>query len=440
MSGESPNDAVGVDAVRAPLLSRRRLLQTAALAGLSVGVAGCATDTNSAKHLSLWMWKNSASPDLLAPLAQGIPGAEPATLVPNVIGGDFKSKLLITLAGRSHVPDLTFINSDIATYFPNADQFVDLYTLGAKDLQKDFLPFKWNFGVTPGGKMIGFPMDTGPTGTFFRHDLLAKAGLPHEPSTVAAEIDTWAKYIEFGKQVKSAVDGGVMTPTLSAIYTQVMSQSPKQYVDAQGHPIYSEAHVQNAWDIAVKAFEAGISGNAQQSTDQTALLASGKQVAQVNAVWWVNGGVEQLAPNTKGKWNVCAAPASPGNYGGSFVAISKYCKNPEAAWKFITFLENKDNEVRNLSEMFLFPSRFDALADPATAKPYPFFGGQPILEVFAASAKGVPITYNSPYDSLVNTPITNELINVEATGKNPTQAWNDAMRSAKRELGRIGVV
>jgi len=420
-------------------MSRRRLLQAAAMAGLSVGLAGCGTDTNSANDLSLWLWKNSCSPDLLAPLAKGIPDAGGATLTPNVIGGDFKSKLLITLAGRTHVPDLTFINSDIATYFPNANQFVDLYSLGAKDLQKDFLPFKWNFGVNPAGRMVGFPMDTGPTATFFRNDLLDKAGLPHEPDTVAKEIGSWADFITFGAEIKKAVKGSVVTPTLSALFIQVMAQSPKQYVDPSGHPIYSEAHVQNAWDICIKAFQAGVSGNAQQSTDQTALLSNGKQVAQVNAVWWVVAGPEQLAPGTKGNWRICPAPAGPGNYGGSFVAISKYCKNPEAAWKFISFLENRDNEVTNLSEMFLFPSRYDALADKAIAKPYDFFGGQAILEVFSEAAKGVPITYNSPYDSLVSTPISDELVNVEATGKNPNQAWKDAMASARRELGRIGI-
>jgi len=439
VSEPSGGSAVSAHTIVSPLLSRRRLLQAAALAGLSVGAVGCGTDTNNAKGLSLWLWKNSCSPEMLAPLSKGIPEAGGATLTPNVIGGDFRSKLLITLAGRTHVPDLTFINSDIATYFPNASQFVDLYTLGAKDTQKDFLPFKWNFGVNPAGRMVGFPMDTGPTATFFRNDLLAKAGLPHEPDTVAKETGSWADFIAFGTEIKKAVKGSVVTPTLSAMFIQVMAQSPKQYVDAAGHPIYTEAHVQNAWDICIKAFEAGISGNAQQSTDQTALLSNGKQVAQVNAVWWVVAGPEQLAPGTKGNWRICPAPAGPGNYGGSFVAISKYCKNPEAAWKFITFLENKDNEVANLSQMFLFPSRYDALADKAISKPYDFFGGQPILEVFADAAKGVPLSYYSPYDSLVSTPIQDELVNVEATGKSPSQAWKDAMASAKRELGRIGV-
>jgi cellobiose transport system substrate-binding protein len=424
-------------------LSRRALLGALGALGVAVspGVLGaCGAQTNFTDRLTLWMWLNSCSPDLLASIANGIPGTNGVKFRPDVIGGDFKSKLLTTLAGRSHVPDLTFINADIATYFPNANQFVDLYTMGARKHQKEFLPFKWNFGVTPGGQMIGYPMDTGPTALFYRRDIFDKAGLPTEPHAVAAAVPTWDKYLELGQELRKVGKGIAITPTISALYTQVMAQSAKQYVTPDGQPIYAQDHVRRAWDLAVKAHQMKVSNNAQQSTDQTAALSNGKTAAQVNAVWWVVAGPEQLAPNTKGNWQVCPAPGGAGNYGGSFVSITKYCKNPEAAWKFIEWLENEKNEVRNLSEMFLFPSRYDALASDAISKPYKFFGGQPILEQFAAAAKKVPLIYYSPYDSIISTPINDELTNVEATGKNPDRAWKDAMSQIKRELGRVGVV
>lgn len=423
------------------LMPRRRFLAAAALAGLSVGgLSSCATDTNDPDALSLWLWKNSSDPDILAKAASGIEGTNGVTLESNTIGGEFKSKLLTTLAGRSHVPDLTFINSDIASYFPNADQFVDLYSLGAKDQQADFLEFKWNFGVTPDGRMIGFPMDTGPTVLFFRHDLLDKAGLPSDPDSVRDVTTTWEDFLAFGSELAKAVDGAAITPTIAALYTQVMAQSPKQYLEVSGAPIYDQEHVQRAFEYAVRAHELGVSANAQTTTDQTALLGNGQQVCQTHAVWWVVAGPEQLAPKTKGNWRVCPAPGGPGNFGGSFVGITKYCKNPEAAYKFITWLENEENEITNLAKMFLFPSRLDVLESDAISKPYEFFGDQKILEVFAESAKGVPTTYLSPYDALVSGPIIDELTNVEAAGKNPTDAWSDAMKQVKRELGRAGAL
>lgn len=61
--------------------------------------------------------------------------------------------------------------------------------------------------MNPAGRMVGFPMDTGPTATFFRNDLLEKAGLPHDPDTVAKVIGSWADFIAFGAEIKKAVKG-----------------------------------------------------------------------------------------------------------------------------------------------------------------------------------------------------------------------------------------
>jgi len=131
----------------------------AALAGLAgCGVFG--SPKNSSKKLTLWYWDRSINDDFLAAAPKHVTGLQ---LEPNKIGLSFRTKLLTTLAGHSYAPDITNINSDIATYFPDDSAFVDLYTLGARDLKDQYLDWKWELGVTPSGKMIGFPIDTGPT-------------------------------------------------------------------------------------------------------------------------------------------------------------------------------------------------------------------------------------------------------------------------------------
>ena len=78
--------------------------------------------------------------------------------------------------------------------------------------------------------------------------------------------------------------------------------------------------------------------------------------------------------------------------------------------------------------------------DQTLAAPDPFFGGQQIVDVFAESAKKYPGAYFSPYDTIIDTPISSELVNVEASGKNPDQAWADAQRQVERELTRAGAI
>ena len=80
------------------------------------------------------------------------------------------------------MPDITGIKGeDIASFLPNADRFLDLNTLGADKIASQYLDWKLKQGQTQDGKLIGFPIDIGPTALFYREDLFAKAGLPSDP-------------------------------------------------------------------------------------------------------------------------------------------------------------------------------------------------------------------------------------------------------------------
>src|SRR5882757_8028994 len=135
-------------------VSRRRFLAlSAGGAAAAAGLSGCGSRSSlgAADELSMWCWTGSVNDSLIAIAEKGIPGAT-KKLAMTRIGGDYKTKVLTSLAGKSLVPDIIGINDDVATYFPNADQFHDLNELGAKDLAKDFLPWKWKWGITPDNK------------------------------------------------------------------------------------------------------------------------------------------------------------------------------------------------------------------------------------------------------------------------------------------------
>ena len=59
-------------------------------------------------------------------------------------------------------------NDWVAELFTSSDRFYDLYELGAKNIEPDFLDWKWKLGVTPEGTMIALPIDTGPTALYYR--------------------------------------------------------------------------------------------------------------------------------------------------------------------------------------------------------------------------------------------------------------------------------
>jgi len=421
-------------------LDRRRFL--AALGGLGIGltVAGCGSPaTTDPGSLTLWYKNGGMSDAVLAEAAQRFAGDrfDPAAV------SDVRPKLLTSLAGRAYTPDMAMLNDDIALYFRNSDRFVDLNTLGAAALRDQYLPWKWQAGSTPDGKLLGFPIDTGPSALYYRKDLFEQAGLPHEPDDVAAAVPTWEDYFALGRQLLKALPGRYLIADAKTVYTYSLAQEPQKYLDRQGRFIGDQEHVRRAWDRAVSAVQqkltAGFFDNAKQSSDRQSAWNSGTEVSFVGASW-MYGSLTEAAAGTAGKWRVCRSPGGPGNQGGSFVGITSVCPAPERAYEIVTWLLSPANQARHYADKGLFPSAPAAYTDPVARRADPFFGGQVVADVFAESARGVKPAYFSAYDVTISDTITDELVNVESAGKDPETAWRDARAAVDQLLQRAGVL
>ncbi len=421
------------------MATRRLLLRSALAGGLAGGVgltaAGCGSSTPSSV-LPLWYWNGSISPKVLADAGRRLTGG--LSLQPSAIGGDYKTKFLTTLAGRAAVPSIAGMNSDVATYFPDGEEFVDLRELGAGELESQYLPWKWKQGVAADGRMIAFPMDTGPTALYFRTDLLAKAGLPSRPDEVAASIGSWDDFLRGCRQLKAKIPGCLPVDSLWYLFQMVLCAAKTHYMDENDHYIGDGATARRAWDIAVQAKKDGLTAATPSlTTDWYALVSAGRLPWFVGAVWMLNY-LGPGAPKTKGSWRVCAAPGGAGNNGGSFLAITKYCKHPKEAFELVTWMQNADNQVRAFHDVNLFPSTPASYTDPALHSANAFFGGQDTIDVFSAAAKQVPVSYLSPYDTIIQGIFQLELTNVES-GKDPERAWRDVQDEVHRELEHRGV-
>jgi cellobiose transport system substrate-binding protein len=422
-------------------LSRRGFLQAAALtaaaSGLTVACGGGSGSggTKNGKSLTMWYWGGALSDKVVAE-AKAHFGSQ-VKLTAASIGGDFKQKLTTTLAAGSSVPDITGIKGeDIASFLPNAGRFLDLNDLGFKKVSSQYLDWKTKLAQTEDGKQIGFPIDIGPTALFYRADLFRKAGLPTDPDKVAAEAGTWDDYFALGSELKKAVPGTYLINNMGSVFNIAVGQGTKRFIDENNHFIGDQDHIRAAWTTAIRPHTLGIDA---RINDQTWNAAIGKNLGTELGAAWHALDIEQAAPGTKGKWRVCATPGGPANQGGSYLALPKQCRNPEEAFKIISWILSPANNARGFTDAAIFPASPASYATPAMTGADAFFGGQKIIDVFGPAAKAIPVSYEAPADAAVMAPYFTELTNIEAKGKKPDAAWKDAVSQAKQIARRQGV-
>ena len=112
--------------------------------------------------------------------------------------------LFTALSAGSGAPDITMLEIDQLDRFKAAqDRFENLYDLGAKDIEDEYLDWKWKTGENESGDfLIGLPTDIGPKALYYRVDLFEEAGLPTDPDEVAALINSPEAFEEAGLKVK----------------------------------------------------------------------------------------------------------------------------------------------------------------------------------------------------------------------------------------------
>lgn len=423
------------------MLMKKKVLTLCSIFVLLLSLSGCgASGSGNGKgkvNLTLWYWNRSISDKVIADVNKQFPNIH---LTAQKIGGDFKAKLKTTLAAGSGGPDIVGLNSWVGELFPDKNVFVNLYDLGAGDVEDQYLKWKWQQGVTADGYMIGFPMDTGPTALFYRADYFKKAGLPTDPAEVSKMLDTWDKYFAAGKKIQTAMAGTkkvYLTDNISDVFKQIMAQGKTLYFNKNDQFIGDQsAQVNKAWKLAVEAQKDGLLAHIDNWTAEwNAAMNNGNIASFVGAVW-MKAVISDAAPDTAGEWRVARAPGGDGNNGGSFLGILKQSKHPKEAFEVIRYLQNAQNQLRGYDDLALFPSIPSDYSSPKMTQPEKFYGGEVTGKIFATSAKNVKVAYFGPYYSLVEGIFTDQLTSVARQGKDPAKAWHDALHNIHRELSQ----
>ncbi|MFD6637994.1 ABC transporter substrate-binding protein [Micromonospora chalcea] len=412
----------------------RSTLAIIATAALLLGGCGGSDGESDSKTFEFWSFANinqkadvdvytKAHPDVRIKLTEVGSTTETA------------QALTAALAGGK-VPDLVLIQADdLPKFMQSPDNFVDLTTLGANDIKGNYLDWVMAQSTTRDGKIIGVPTDVGGLAVAYRTDLFKAAGLPTDREEVSKLWPTWDEFINVGKTYVQKTGKPFVDNTPTSVFFQAVNQGSQRYYSADRKLDYDNEQVKAAFDVTLKAFDAGISAKQGSfSSGWTAAMKKG-DYAVVCSPSWMLSQMKTNAPETNGKWDIATIPGGSGNWGGSFLAIPKRAKNAKAAWNYISEMQSPKGQLDHFLLQGSLPTTPSVYTDPQlVGKTDPFFSNAPIGKIYTQSVLGIKPFYFGPQDGPIGTEFLNTLTSVEQGKVSPAKAWDTALTNVKNAV------
>lgn len=311
---------------------------------------------------------------------------------PNGNSGTYQNFFNQLKAGNA--PDLGQIEYDALPNFRVQNGLMDLGAckdvMAAKD---EFVDWTWG-QVSLGEKdsVYAVPQDSGPMAMFYRADLFKEHGI--------AIPTTWAEYKEAAKKVRAT--GAYITNFSQGDINQFAGfvwQAGGSWFKNDGTnwtvdlTDAASKQVAEYWQDLIK--EDLVSTVPAWTTEWDNAYNSGAAWTWNSAVWGANS-IASGAPDTAGKWAVAEAPqwksgdAAAGNWGGSSTAVFTGSKHPYEAAKFALWLNTSEEALTMLNTSAnIYPATKAGLELPVLKKGVPFYGDQPIYDVFAKASSEV---------------------------------------------------
>jgi cellobiose transport system substrate-binding protein len=355
---------------------------------------------------------------------------------------DYKPRLQQWIATNSGAGDVVALEEGILpVYMQQPGKFLNLFDYGGRDLQNNYLPWKWQMGVTPDGKqLVGLGSDIGPLAMCYRKDLFEEAGLPTERDEVSKLWPTWDAFYTTGQRFQREVPDTKWLDGPTAIFRATVLQNAgagpgHSFFDRNNNLVFgTNPAVKQAFDTSLKFAQAKMTADMSIFTPpwQTALKRD--TFATLPCPSWMLGGIEEFSADYgKGKWDVAATPGGGGYWGGSHLAVPKQTDHPREAAELAKFLSSPQGQVGAYKDKNTFPSSPQAAKDPAVAgATSEYFSNAPVGKLFGDLAAQVKPVYLGPKHEDVRAAVENILIAV-GQGKTPAgQAWTQAVDAAEK--------
>lgn len=333
-------------------------------------------------------------------------------------------KIVVAFASGT-TPDVLELGSDWVPEFSSQDVLLDV-TEKAEKIQNDFL--MWEPAIYE-GKIYGFPWVLDTRVLFYNKDLMEKVGLdPEKPPLTWDELLSYCKKINHLKP--QAYGFGANSAERHRLYKKFLP-----FFWGNGGEILSEDRKSSEVNSAAgkEALEFYKKLTEQGTIDNQRMLDEGFKQGKIGFLisgGWLLNDIQKNLQNLN--FGVCLIPKpEKGNFssfaGGEFLVISKRCKNPDAALKFVQYLIRKDISLK------LCKSIGSAIPSAKGSELDPYYQNNKNLLVFQEQLKYAQTSPANPKWVYIEEIIEKAVERVMYDKKTPSQALDEA----KMEIDKI---
>lgn len=402
----------------------KKLLSTIMIGAMVTTLVSCGSGSNSkgedSSNDKIVVWSLAEDLNTFADYyEEKNPGKEVEVTV--IAPADYPTKLTTALRGKASIPDVIVGEPQMLPNFFEAGFFEDLTQdpYNADDYKDKMVDYVYKAGSDEDGVLRALTYQITPGGITYRRDIAKEVWGSDDPEFIAEKFKDVQTIVETGKELKEK--GYRIFSDTGSLRWFVYGNDAEPWVK-DNKLMMTEGRL-NYLDAAVNLYQDKLTAFAPEWS--AAWYASMNGAIPVDAEWAEADKLDELdsektevfsyalptwgtlilrdnAKDTAGQWAVTTGPNAYFS-GGTFIGISSYSKNKEAAWDFVKFC-TLDEDV---AQWWIDKSNGDVVALKSVLeanKDYenPALGGQKSYEFWLEESEKVDYTLKTKYDDQID--------------------------------------
>ena len=417
----------------------RKTVRSVLLVGLSLlfvlTACGGKPAANQKVTLTVWDYYGEATP--IKPLIQPFVTANPnITINYEALDWDTTNEKLNVVLTGGVPPDVVTIDMTWLPKLAALGAFTDLKALSGGKLNGVAWADAYTSGaleaISYNNKIVAALYDFDTYALYYRADLFQQKGL-QVPKTWAELLDV-AKKLHEGDKYLYEFDADTFHGS-QWIYEaggSLLSSDNKTVV-------FNSPEAVQGIEFNASLLTEGVGIN--WTTDQGERIQGVKdgRIAMFSDGPYYMGILKSAAPEMAGQWKVAMHPygKQPGSYlGGTGLMIPSASKNSAAAWKFIQYAMQVENQIGVYKLAGAAPALTAALQSPEVNVDDPYFGGEKAFAVFLETMK---TAHHFPYVRQwtdIDAAFTNAMQQIALGQKSVQDALNEAAQTSTDLLSK----